>query len=299
MKSQLKHLMVLVFSIIQSNSMVFAQENTDSIKPSISLGINQKGKYHNFPGAYSQSPSFSSTILVPGQEFEINYHITGYGQIDHASAKMFYEISSPILDKWNSNIIYDLKVNTDENGRALGYSWGGRKDFVDRFGYLILRDSLIIQFIHPVTNKLRFQTKTYFDDYIKPDGYPKEGIINSEIDIVDINGFSHPPVKFKLKLKENVRPGNYHFFFTLTYFNGEGWKNDKYEQELKVLSWYEIHENKLRYLSYLIGFLAVRPIFIWFSKTQLMWKLKKIKAIKRIRASRLYKIFREPFKKHK
>lgn len=217
------------------------------------------------PGVYSQVVLASNTVLKPGEYFTIDYYITGYGDIDYKSAKLFYSSSSDIFEKSKSIIISDFKFL--ENGI---YVWGGQKTPLLKSGFVLFHGSSLVDstgqtymtwfndFQHAFPEK-KYEPTEFLNKVVSKhqSEVPNNSTINSEITMGYGSSPEMPPIQIIAKLKDNVLPGEYTYSFTMTYFNGEKWENDKTEIKLNVMTWYERNASLIQYLALIIACLTI------------------------------------------
>ncbi|WP_162995693.1 hypothetical protein [Janthinobacterium agaricidamnosum] len=170
------------------------------------------------PGAYQLATRVTSNVIDPGDFFEFDQFITGYGDIK--GSKILGYVSTSVFDGAKSEVIHSF--GKDEKGLY----FGGLKTAIDASGF-----SCNIAGIKDVTWT---ESTSYFD--INSCGCPT---ISTESEI------RQAPLSYKLKLQNNVRPGEYAIDFYFTYFNGEKWQCGKESVKLKVRNFFERHSGKL------------------------------------------------------
>ena len=176
-------------------------------------------------GAYLLASRINSTVVDPGKFFEFEQYITGYG-----------EISSPKLQCYISGDIFESGTDSYlKNGMALenGQPWFGNANYC-------------------------FEGEG-FTCYLAGINFPGESTC-----IVDANenGFTslmtekklkNAPFTYKLKIKKNVKPGDYRIDVYFTYFNGEKWQCSKETVGFKVRNFFERWSAPLSILGVLVA----------------------------------------------
>jgi hypothetical protein len=111
----------------------------------------------------------------------------------------------------------------------------------------------------------------------------KSIMINSEASFF----IDSAPLIWKLKTKEDTKPGKYKLNFVWTYYNGNEWVVDNEEIEITVMNWYQRYDKEIQLFSYVIAamtFLSlVKPTLNFFNplwkilRRFLKWSRKRIK----------------------
>ncbi|QCX01532.1 hypothetical protein FGM00_15985 [Aggregatimonas sangjinii] len=255
--------------------------------------IDQKASNGKKTGSYKQVINASNTTLSAGDILELNYYISGYGYIDFTSAKLYYSASAHIAHLEESYYLdgfqlIDKKIGYGgaempmQNSGLIPLSAvlfdsevGFTKTYFDDF----VHASPEKRFLEP-----RKKMNNHLDDFEKEStqknsnqtnrktGISKSAnnhrmhyrhalehtVILSETTLGSSNeGEFVSPVSFKIKLKNDVEPGEYYYTFILTYFNGNLWQNDRVEIKFKVMPWYEEYSSLIQWLALLIAILTI------------------------------------------
>nr|WP_293303492.1 hypothetical protein [Allomuricauda sp.] len=263
---------------------VKAQKNDETLN-SVYTKLNQAAPTSQNPGSYSQVINASSTKLFPGDSFNIEHFITGYGQVDYRSVKLYYSFSAQIIDTINSKVTHSFKLSKDKSE----FSWGGIEQTMYNSGYFILRGAITLK--DTITG--RAINQSYYDDFRSKDDIEKDRsfmAINTEVVIRGEDNKRSVPVKFNAKLKDDVKPGDYLATFTLTYFNGREWTSDRVQTEIKVLNVFERNEVIIQWTAIFVAvmtiFSLVKPVleFLKWVFSKKFWKpLKKIRKFMKLK----------------
>ena len=269
-------LITSILFIIQFGLQDIYSQLNDSIFDAIN--VNQHAPNFDNPGKYQQVISASKTIVAPGDKIEINYFVSGYGKIDNMTAKVYYAFSSDIVDSTRSSLKGSFKKF--KNGQI---GWGGSEFPLSSSGATLMLSPMI-------QHEIEGTFTTLFDDsppnWIIPFGgepfsidYPVPLIyLEQQYSDLDTGEKRVPPYKWKIKLKENLSPGDYYVTFILTYFNGEKWENDKSDIKITIMPWYEQYNSSVQWITVIISFLTIvtllNPAFIQIQNLLLYFRTK-------------------------
>ncbi|QCX40135.1 hypothetical protein FF125_17405 [Aureibaculum algae] len=195
----------------------------------------QFGKHADMPGSYTQVLFSDHTNIRPGEKITIKHFISGYGNIDFNTAKMFFSPSSNFIDESKSFCSHGIRTEIVDKDGIKGMTFGGfkrSKDLVKSGAVLTLMSSFGYSDIK--------EKVTLFSESIN------YMTIFSEIQDENLN----PPFLWEIQTKSNLKPGRYSLSFILTYFNGENWQNDTVIQDFKVLNLYERNETSIQIITF-------------------------------------------------
>lgn len=201
------------------------------------------GKYADEIGAYHLASRVFSKTINPGGIFEFEQYITGYGDI--RSSKIRCYISYEIFDKENSFIINSIKVDGDD------IRFGNQKTNVGDEGFVC--------YVRGVQGKGWDESTLMFDV-----GGNDEGTRS----IFTESKAEYAPFHYKLKLKKDVKPGDYAINFYFTYYDGHRWQCSKESVDLKVRNFFERNAKVISSLAIIATSLSiirfgVLPLFEW------------------------------------
>ena len=190
------------------------------------------GKYADEIGAYHLASRVFSKTINPGDIFEFEQYITGYG--DSQCPKMQCYISSEIFDKENSYILSSLK----QDGNKI--SFGNQSDKIGDEGFTCHLAGAMAEGWDESTQ--------IFDKYCDSAG-ARSLFTESKAE--------NAPFHYKLKLKDNVKPGDYSIDFYFTYYDGHRWQCSKESVDLKVRNFFEKHAKVISSLAILATSLSI------------------------------------------
>ena len=190
------------------------------------------GKYADEIGAYHlASRVFSKTIDI-GEVFEFEQYITGYGDIQTAKIQCY--ISSEIFEKEKSCVINSIKESDS------GLSFGGQSDEIGSEGFTCHLSGIKIDGWDEATQ------------IIDTDGSSTESkAVFTECKV------DSAPFHYKLKLKDDVRSGDYSIDFYFTYYDGHRWQCSKESVDFKVRNFFEKHAKAISFLAILATCLSI------------------------------------------
>lgn len=176
-----------------------------------------------YPGDYCLAASVSNSVLKPEDVLEIELFITGYGVIKNPKVTSFS--NNVLFDAEHCAAIHSMKELP--NGRC---AFGNITQPIrgpDNFSLMLHG----ISFDKGITNS-----------YIVDIANEEPGLLNTEY------RFENAPITFKLKINKGAIPGLYGVEFYFTYFSGAAWICKKTHVSVKVMSFLEIHAEKLTWL---------------------------------------------------
>jgi hypothetical protein len=175
-------------------------------------------------GAYRLASRVSQSSVNPGDPFELEQFITGYGDI--SGAKIVCFISSDVFDVDESKFYAGVKMTPNIETNKTLIEWGGSEYAFKDVGTSYLMPGI------PIENSE--ERITFFD------------VANNTNFISTERKLENAPLDYKLKIKKNAHPGTQYIVFYLTYFNGAEWVcaeekitfkiNNKFEQYSTSLS---------------------------------------------------------------
>lgn len=172
------------------------------------------GKYADEIGAYHLASRVFSKTINPGEVFEFEQYITGYGDIRTSKIRCY--ISYEIFDKEKSFVISSIKAENDT------ISFGNKEDKVGDEGFTC--------HLQGVKHEGWDDSTLMFDV-----GRENEGAKS----IFTESKVGYAPFHYKLKLKDNVKPGDYTISFYFTYYDGHQWQCSRENVDLKVRNFFE------------------------------------------------------------
>jgi hypothetical protein len=193
--------------------------NTAPVEVVCSTFFNDKNS------SYSIVVRPGKTSIVGGQSIEFEVYITGFGGVKEPG-KLYasYPINFVDEDKNHTRVdfldlpkhLYDIR------------EMGGIKPSELINESILFNASGIVIKVHPLYfNQIRFPEIGCPDQRIR-------GEIKAEYDKM-----SYAPYTFKINVSENVKVGDNHLKFVLTYNDGEGWSQDKEVLTIHIKEWYE------------------------------------------------------------
>lgn len=178
------------------------------------------------PGAYLLASRINSTVVDPGKYFEFEQYITGYGEI--SSAKLRCYISGDIFESGKDSI---LKHGLEGNPQN---TWFGNVEYaLDSEGFMCH----IKGFNFPCG-----------------DSTPIVDHARNVPQVITEGKLKNAPFTYRLRIKKNVKPGDYRIDVYFTYFNGEKWQCSKETVAFKVRSFFERWSTQLSILGVIIAF---------------------------------------------
>lgn len=201
------------------------------------------GKYGDEIGAYHLASRVFSKTVNPGDMFKFEQYITGYGDIN--SSKIRCYISSEIFDIESSSIINSIK---DDNGNI---SFGNQSDKITGEGFVCHISGIQLDGWE--------QSTMAFD---------VSGDENSKTIFCE-NKVENAPFTYNLKLKDDVKPGEYSIDFYFTYYDGHRWQCNKETVDLKVRNFFETNAKIISTLAIVATSISifrfgVLPVINWF-----------------------------------
>lgn len=201
------------------------------------------GKYADEIGAYHLASRVFSKTINPGEVFEFEQYITGYGDIRVAKIRCY--ISYEIFDKKNSVAINSIKNDGDV------ISFGNQEDGVGDEGFLC--------HLSGVQAPGWDESTMVFD---RGEDTKGSASVFTEFKV------KNAPFHYKLKLKNDVKPGEYTIDFYFTYYDGHRWQCNKESVDLKVRNFFERNSKIISSLAIIATGLSiirfgVLPFFKW------------------------------------
>lgn len=172
-------------------------------------------------GAYQIATIISSNVVDPDGMLSFEQFITGYGEIQES--KITGYVSSEIFDEKASTISHSLnKVNNEIMFGAVSHPINPAGIFGQISGF--------------TGENWGGKSSLYFD--MKESALP---FISTEHRIGSKN---NAPFSYDLKIRKNIKAGEYSLDFYFTYFNGEKWQCSKESVKFKVRNIFERHAVK-------------------------------------------------------
>lgn len=201
------------------------------------------GMYADEIGAYHLASRVFSKTINPGDIFEFEQYITGYGDIRASKIRCY--ISYEIFDREKSFVINSIK---EENGTIC---FGNQVDNVGDEGFTC----------HLFGVKAEgWDDSTLMFDVSEDNTGAKSIFTESKV--------KSAPFHYKLKLKNDVKPGDYTISFYFTYYDGHRWQCSKENVDLKVRNFFERNAKIISSLAIIATGLSiirfgVLPCFKW------------------------------------
>lgn len=203
------------------------------------------------PGVFKLVLSADKTKVKDGDEVEIDVQITGFGNIDFESAKIFLTTNSDFLNTRESYIkggFYSEKIK--KTGKMV---FGSPKmplanggTIIYPYSRFVQNDKIISLFSKTLETK---EHSIYFEQKYWSDSESR----------------TIPALFYHFQLRDDLPSGNYYLTYVFTYFNGIDWVNDTEVIEIEVMPWYVEHESKIQIVAIIIAFLTIatliRPVF--------------------------------------
>ncbi|MCD9506126.1 hypothetical protein [Photobacterium phosphoreum] len=202
------------------------------------------GMYADEIGAYHLASRVFSKTINPGETFKFEQYITGYGDIRNSKIQCY--ISSEIFDKENSCVINSLK----KDGNKIGF--GNQSNQIDDEGFTC--------YLSGVQADNWDESTLFFD---------KGGDSKGSKSVFTESKAENAPFFYKLKLKNDVKPGDYSITFYFTYYDGHRWQCSKETVDLKVRNFFEKHAKIISSLAIIATSLSIirfgfLPLAKWF-----------------------------------
>lgn len=186
-------------------------------------------------GHYEIGISLNKSILNRGDEVQGNLFFTGYGKIG-LSKVAIYPSSAGLFDS-------SSKFYTSFGKHNGLLKWG-----IDSFnigssspGWVMTLGGIQLDSTH---------------DYYW-DRYPND---SSDLLIITEMILGKAPLLIKLKLKNDVEPGEYKISFLYTYFDGQQWQGSTQTSEFKVNSFSEQYATPIAIIGVIIGLFSLFPL---------------------------------------
>ncbi|EGQ8080053.1 hypothetical protein G5G45_004515 [Vibrio vulnificus] len=201
------------------------------------------GRYADEIGAYHLASRVFSKTINPGDMFEFEQYITGYGDIQ--SPKIQCYISSEIFDKENSCVVNSIKKDGDQ------ISFGNQSDKIGDEGFTCHLSGVMAE---------GWDESTLIFD--------KSGNSSGSKSVFTESKAENAPFHYKLKLKDDVKSGDYSIDFYFTYYDGHRWQCCKESVDFKVRNFFEKHAKVISSLAIIATSLSiirfgVIPLFNW------------------------------------
>ncbi len=221
-----------------NNAKIKSESKMNTIYPKQILSGNKTG-------VYKQVLNADQTTVSKGDYINIEHFISGYGLVDIKTAKIFYSTSADIIAIPGSFITHSFKSTYYDDVDETHIGWGGKTE-------PITRSSAILVLSGTTDLEGRLATLTSFDDSHKL----RPPVIMTEIFTGRYIENEQAPIHWKIKIKDDLKAGNYYITFVFTYFNGESWQSDKVELPIKVMAWYEKQESLIQKAAWFIFFIT-------------------------------------------
>jgi hypothetical protein len=188
------------------------------------------GAFAEKEGAYHLASRVFTNTINPGAVFKFEQYITGYGEI--STAKIQCYISSEIFDNENSTVINSLKEEGNE------FSFGAQEDKISGEGFTCHLSGAVMD---------GWSESTMFVDM---SGDKSKTLLTE-------HKLENAPFFYKLKLKDDVKPGGYTIDFYFTYYNGDKWQCSKESVDLTVRNFFEIHAKTISTLAIVAASISI------------------------------------------
>ncbi|EMY6774319.1 hypothetical protein [Vibrio alginolyticus] len=196
------------------------------------------GKYADEVGAYHLASRVFFKTINSGDLFEFEQYITGYGDI--RAPKIQCYISSEIFDKEQSYVINSIKKNGDQ------ISFGSQSDKIGEEGFTCHLSG---------ARAPGWDESTLFFD--------KGGSSDGSKAVFTESKSINAPFHYKLKLKNDVKPGDYSIDFYFTYYDGHRWQCIKDSVDFKVRNFFEKHAKIISTLAIIATILSIIRLGIY------------------------------------
>lgn len=201
---------------------------TSRQEPQVVARTPQKTKFAKYPGAYTLVIVKGQDEVSPGEYFDIDVYITGYGTID--GVKLLIYGPTNIFEPTSSEVVHGLHKEY--------WEWGVEKTELKDV------DPLFVGIVLTRFEEESAKSNRMFDDSGQNEVDPR-----GNIGILPTERFlEQPPMSFRLKIlhKEKVRTGLHEINFYLTYFDGVKWQNNVQTSTILVRNWVQRNETSLR-----------------------------------------------------
>lgn len=203
------------------------------------LGFTEAGprgkKHADKVGAYLLASRINSTVVDPGGFFEFEQYITGYGEI--SSAKLQCYISGDVFEEGDNSFLRNGMGSDDKS------VWFGEKVYK-------LKGEGFTCNIGGISHKNWTESSAFVDSES-----------DETIGIMTERKYGDAPFHYRLKIKGNVKPGDYRVDVYFTYFNGEKWQCNKETVSFKIRSFFERWSTGLSILGILATGIAIIRFF--------------------------------------
>ncbi|WP_171051967.1 hypothetical protein [Vibrio rotiferianus] len=190
------------------------------------------GKYADEIGAYHLASRVFSKTINPGEIFEFEQYITGYGDIQTPKIQCY--ISSEIFDRERSFVINSIKRDGNE------ISFGSQSDKIGEEGFTCHLSGV---------QAAEWEESTLIFD--------RSGSTNGSKAVFTESKANNAPFHYKLKLKDDVKSGDYSIDFYFTYYDGHRWQCSKESVDFKVRNFFEKHAKVISSLAIVATSLSI------------------------------------------
>ncbi|MGB5954965.1 hypothetical protein [Pseudomonas sp.] len=183
-------------------------------------------------GSYRTASRLHEGIINPGEFLNLSQYITGYGLAEGFKIQVY--ISNQIFDDSESYVLNGLEHLSSTKSKVF-MGWGAKRSQVTGHNFKIMLAGVSV------------------------DGSKSSSIFDTQKDTTFImseeDANLHAPFEYRLKTRNNAKPGTYYISFYLTYFNGEGWICEEERTSFRI-------NNKFEQYSAALSFLAATALVV-------------------------------------
>ena len=200
----------------------------------------REGLQADSPGSYAPAVRLIRSRVDPGDDLEGDVFITGYGDI--GSAKLVFYPSSGLFDSGQSMVMFGYK---QMDGVV---TFGGQEAGCGDDGVTLLLVGGVLA--------TGWERPSLFFDMKKGDLPP----------IATETRQGRAPVSFRLRVRNDARPGEYQLQFILTYFNGMEWRTTSVTVSMVVRNLLQRYEIQAAILASTAAVVAIAPAILWIAQ---------------------------------
>lgn len=175
----------------------------------------RNGEGYERPGAYNIATVGNLSVADPGAKLKFEQYITGYGEIKGAKIVVF--LSPDLIDIKESIIQHSLGGVGNELKFGVGKFPIENNSFAFTFGGMAAK-------------KWKSETMLFDINNSSPPFIATEQFIGLD---------KTAPFTYSIKLRDDIKPGDYSMDFYFTYFNGDKWSCVKEQVKFKVRNIFE------------------------------------------------------------
>lgn len=183
------------------------------------------GESSERPGAYNIVTVGNVSVVDPGQMLAFEQYVTGYGEVGAGKVVVF--LSPDLIDVKKSTIHHSIGIIDSQLEFGVTSYPIEENSFAFTFGGL---------------KAVKWKSSTLFFD--SNNSNPPFLITEKSI-----GKKNRAPFSYNIKLRKDIKPGDYSMDFYFTYFNGDKWNCVKEQVKFKVRNIFERHAVKFSYLA--------------------------------------------------